>query len=475
MSSNNLGIKNMTENSQNKYEVTPFSFNNMEIRTLLINNEPYFIAMDVAKILEYSDAEAMVRRLDDDEIQNLQIVGFGNRGVNIINESGLYNAIIGSKKPQAKAFKKWITSEVLPSIRKNKGDSMKLIEIYNDVAIGKEKVNSVNARDLHKALESKQDFSNWIKARIDKLGLIEGIDYVFNKFIENLIAGGRPKVDYYVTIDIAKKICMLENKSKNRYDILKYLDNKLSENKPTIASNNNTIISFSFENYNLDYGILNGEPVFNLNSIASYLGINNPRMSIDIDDTDYVVKINSVVSFTYNRNLNNRGELFLTEAGLYRLILRSNKPEAEKFSKWVTKEVLPSIRKNGGYIANQENLTPEQIVANALIVAQNIIAERDKTIVEQKQVIEYQGNKLDNYKQIELQRRSKQELATSLNRNIRLLAEQRFNKDYGSAYTYIYSKFAELHCINEKINIDFLKKNNDYLAECLSIVLSELD
>ena len=96
-----------------------FNHNGFEIRGGIIDDAPYFVAMDIAKALEYHDTEAMTRRLDDDEIQNLQIVGFGNRGVNVINESGLYNAILGSKKPQAKAFKKWVTSEVLPSIRKH--------------------------------------------------------------------------------------------------------------------------------------------------------------------------------------------------------------------------------------------------------------------------------------------------------------------------------------------------------------------
>lgn len=96
-----------------------FNHNGFEIRGGIIDDAPYFVAMDIAKALEYHDTEAMTRRLDDDEIQNLQIVGFGNRGVNVINESGLYNAILGSKKPQAKAFKKWVTSEVLPSIRRH--------------------------------------------------------------------------------------------------------------------------------------------------------------------------------------------------------------------------------------------------------------------------------------------------------------------------------------------------------------------
>ena len=73
---------------------------------------------------------------------------------------------------------------------------------------------------------------------------------------------------------------------------------------------------------------------------------------------------------------------FINEANLYKVIFQSRKPSAEKFTDWVTDEVIPSIRKNGGYIANQENLTPEQIVANALIVAQNIITQKDKQIEE---------------------------------------------------------------------------------------------
>jgi prophage antirepressor-like protein len=99
--------------------VIPFNFNQHSVRVITNENgDPWFIAKEIAEILEYSDAEAMTRRLDDDEVQNRQIVGFGNRGVNIINESGLYSAIMTSQKPAAKVFKKWVTSEVLPSIRK---------------------------------------------------------------------------------------------------------------------------------------------------------------------------------------------------------------------------------------------------------------------------------------------------------------------------------------------------------------------
>ena len=75
---------------------------------------------------------------------------------------------------------------------------------------------------------------------------------------------------------------------------------------------------------------------------------------------------------------------FINESNLYKVIFQSRKPSAERFTDWVTDEVIPSIRKNGGYIANQEQMTPEQIVANALIVAQNIISQKDRQIEEMK-------------------------------------------------------------------------------------------
>lgn len=79
----------------------------------------------------------------------------------------------------------------------------------------------------------------------------------------------------------------------------------------------------------------------------------------------------------------------IPEGDIYRLIVRSKLPSADRFEKWVFDTVLPSIRKNGGYISGQENLTPEQIVANALIVAQNIISQKDKQIEQMKPKAEF--------------------------------------------------------------------------------------
>lgn len=98
--------------------IIPFDFEGYSIRLVDLEGSPWFVAMEVAAVLDYSDAFEMTKRLDDDEKQNLQVAGFGPRGVTVISESGLYAAILTSRKPEAAKFKKWVTAEVLPSIRK---------------------------------------------------------------------------------------------------------------------------------------------------------------------------------------------------------------------------------------------------------------------------------------------------------------------------------------------------------------------
>lgn len=92
-----------------------------KVRTLQIENEPYFVGKDVADILGYSNPQKAIRdHVDDEDKLTEQIVLSGqNRQMYIINESGLYSLILASRKKEAKAFKRWVTHEVLPSIRKH--------------------------------------------------------------------------------------------------------------------------------------------------------------------------------------------------------------------------------------------------------------------------------------------------------------------------------------------------------------------
>lgn len=125
---------------------------------------------------------------------------------------------------------------------------------------------------------------------------------------------------------------------------------------------------------------MNGEPWFVGKDVAEALGYSNTRdaLSAHVMDEDK----NTVVISDGKRG--NPNQTVINESGLYALIFGSKLESAKCFKHWVTSEVLPSIRRNGGYIKDQENLTPEQIVANALIVAQNIINDKNKQIEEMR-------------------------------------------------------------------------------------------
>lgn len=89
------------------------------VRVTMIDNEPWFVAADVCKALEIEPTAT--RRLDDDEKNTLRLTQgtSGNPNVTIVNESGLYSLVLGSRKPEAKAFKRWVTHDVIPAIRKH--------------------------------------------------------------------------------------------------------------------------------------------------------------------------------------------------------------------------------------------------------------------------------------------------------------------------------------------------------------------
>lgn len=100
---------------ENKIQV--WNYESSEIRTVQVNGEPWLVLSDVCKVLELSNPSMVAKKLDDDERTKFDL---GRQGeTTIINESGLYTVILRSDKPQAKPFRKWVTSEVLPSIRKH--------------------------------------------------------------------------------------------------------------------------------------------------------------------------------------------------------------------------------------------------------------------------------------------------------------------------------------------------------------------
>ena len=120
---------------------------------------------------------------------------------------------------------------------------------------------------------------------------------------------------------------------------------------------------------------LEGEPWFVAADVCRALGLGNSSQAIaKLDDDE---KSGVIISDPHGREQVTR---FISESGLYALVLSSRKPEAKAFKRWITHEVIPAIRKTGGYIAGQETMDDDQLLANALMVAQRKIAERNKQL-----------------------------------------------------------------------------------------------
>ena len=145
-----------------------------KVRTMEVNGEPFFVGKDVAEILGYADTnKAIAMHVDEeDKLNDKTALSLGQRGGWFINESGLYSLILTSKLPKAKAFKRWVTSEVLPSIRKHGLYAVDEILANPDIAI--------------KVLQE-------LKAEREKRRSLEGTVAVQNQQIAEM----QPKVSYY--------------------------------------------------------------------------------------------------------------------------------------------------------------------------------------------------------------------------------------------------------------------------------------
>ena len=164
--------------------------------------------------------------------------------------------------------------------------------------------------------------------------------------------------------------------------------------------NNNLMV---FEGHNVEVFEWEGKVLFNPRNVGECLGINDVTVRRHLQEMNekQIIKLtNSDVQILNFRKLNNRGENFLTESGVYKLIFKSHKEEAEKFQDWVTDEVLPTIRKTGGYVNNDELFintylpfaddTTKSLFKGTLetVRKQNeVIAEQKKTIEHKEDVI----------------------------------------------------------------------------------------
>ena len=284
-----------------------------ELRVLEIDDELWFIGKEVANALGYKDLKNAVKAHVNAEDRKLLLRGqntpleIPNRGLTIINESGLYSLILSSKLPSAKEFKHWVTSEVLPSIRKN-GAYIRNQENMTPAEIVAHGLIAAQGKDVATAL-GYCNINKAVAAHVD---------------------------------EDDKKVLDFKGFSQNRKSSGLWVGHDFSSKT-----------------------IINGK------NVAAALGYTNSRDAIA---THVFADDKGVESID---TLGGRQKMtIINESGLYALVFGSRLKIAKEFKHWVTSEVLPSIRKNGAYIRNQENMTPAEIVARGLIAAQKIIEER---------------------------------------------------------------------------------------------------
>lgn len=193
---------------------------------------------------------------------------------------------------------------------------------------------------------------------------------------------------------------------------------------------------------------IDGEPWFVGKDVAAALGYTKERNALDKHvDKDDALKRGVTDSMGRTQQMT-----IINESGLYSLILSSKLPSAKEFKHWVTSEVLPSIRKNGAYIRNQENMTPAEIVARGLIAAQNIINEKEKEIAILNGRCGLLTQAVDD----------KQDIINAISRNVpaptkrmmlNRVMRRRSPELAQSRWSYLYARFDEIYHKNVKIRM----------------------
>lgn len=194
-------------------------FNNDQfgsVRTVVKDGEPWFVAADVCKALEIGNPTDVMRRLDDDERTLVSIEGASNTlPVNVINEPGLYAVVLGSRKPEAKAFKRWITHEVIPTIRKT-GGYVANDDLFVETYFG----------------DADESIKSAFRATLERVRRLNEEKKALNETVavqSQQIAEMRPKVTYYDVILNSPDAITMSVIAKDYGKSAKWLNKKLNE------------------------------------------------------------------------------------------------------------------------------------------------------------------------------------------------------------------------------------------------------
>lgn len=155
-----------------------------EIRTTVIDGEPWFVAVDVCNVLDLSNPTIAVSRLDEDERAKFNL---GRQGdATIVNEPGLYTLVLGSRKPEAKAFKRWITHEVIPAIRKTGAYNLNLPKDYPSAlrALADSYEREIALKEQNAVLLPKASFADAVSNAVNLVPMAELSAYLYKNDVK---------------------------------------------------------------------------------------------------------------------------------------------------------------------------------------------------------------------------------------------------------------------------------------------------
>lgn len=243
-----------------------------------------------------------------------------------------------------------------------------------------------------------------------------------------------------------------------------------------------------FEGHEVEVLEVEGQVLFNPYHVGECLGLSDSavRMAISKMTEAQVIKLknsdvnktdsreNSKLQNMHFRKMNNAGENFLTESGVYKLVFKSHKPEAEKFSDWVTDEVLPTIRKTGGYVNNDElfiaTYLPYAEESTKLIFAQTL-----KTVREQNETIKQQKAEIMHKEDVIIGLVEDIDLATKRQR-ITQIVRYGASGNYQDRYSLLYTEFERKYHCNLKLRMESytikpkIKNKMDYIDRQMNMI-----
>lgn len=233
-----------------------------KVRMVEIEGQPYFVGKDIATALGYSNVRDAIKSHVEEEDKRVLLkshyptLEIPNRGLTIINESGLYSLVLSSKLPSAKKFKRWVTTEVLPSIRKTGGNSEQpkgvvatpnqyssgdMVATNDSGQRGLVMVNEqndeqvVSGRALHQFLEVETPYKQWFD-RMLQYGFTEDTDFNLHKNVQVRLEGNREVrreiTDHVLKLDMAKELCMLARSEKGKQARRYFLELEREWNSP---------------------------------------------------------------------------------------------------------------------------------------------------------------------------------------------------------------------------------------------------